>query len=63
MTQSLWCKNHVEVDICACGANRICMTCGSGSGSIPCKCSPAIDAWQEWEEASDEALAKFEEDL
>ena len=34
------CDNHKEVPTCDCGMNRICRSCGFGSFSIPCECTP-----------------------
>jgi len=36
----VWCDDHKEVKMCECGRNRMCFSCGIGSGCMPCDCTP-----------------------
>ena len=41
MVHSPSCPNHNnEYNVCECGINKACYSCGYGEGNIPCKCTP-----------------------
>lgn len=50
------CQNHKEVPICQCRQNKICYSCGCGSGSIPCNCPPSIPLYKSFDEIMEEVL-------
>jgi len=43
LADSSLCSDHKLEPACNCGANMICLSCGFGYGSIPCKCIPKIE--------------------
>ena len=54
------CDNHKEVPTCDCGTNRICHSCGFGSFSMPCECTPMPETRiPYWDEKAINALCEI----